>query len=367
MATHVNLAVFAGDGIGPEVTSAAAQLVETLLTQLQVSYEIHATPIGYEALKTTGSAFPPEALTLAHSADGLMLGPTSAQNYPVRALGGLIPSIELRRKLDLYANILPARTYSGLMPHAQPPRDLVVVRENSEGFIADRNIHDGAAEVMPTADVAMSFRKISRDGSSRIARTAFEVARRRNHRVTAAHKTDMLPVSEGLFLESMRDVATDYPEVEYSEEQVDSMVVSLQRNPDQYDVVVSTNLFGEILAQQAVEIAGSNGLSVCLSVSTSQALAQAQHDAAEHLVGHDQANPTSMMASCGFMLAYLGHQNKDERLIRAADVVEHTLADVLSQPATRTPDVGGSLGTLQYTELVIQRALHRLGAERCPY
>src|SRR5262249_50314292 len=145
------------------------------------------------------------------------LGPVSHNDYPPAAEGGLNPSGELRRRLDLFANIRPARTRGGFPPRCGSSVDLVVVRENTEGFYADRSMHLGSGEFMPTPDLALAVRKITRQGSTRIAEVAFDLARRRRRKVTAVHKANVLRISDGLFLECVRAVAARFPEVSYEE------------------------------------------------------------------------------------------------------------------------------------------------------
>src|SRR5207253_6587791 len=162
--------------------------------------------IGFPALRQHGTTFPIAALDAAKAADGVILGPVSHNDYPPVAQGGLNPSGEMRKRLDLYANIRPAKTRPGMPPRCGKPVDLVVVRENTEGFYADRNMFVGNGEFMPTPDVALSVRKITRQGCIRIAEAAFELAMRRRKKVTAVHKANVLRVSETFFLDCVHEV-----------------------------------------------------------------------------------------------------------------------------------------------------------------
>ena len=152
-------------------------------------------------------------LAKAKAADGVLLGPVSHNEYPPAKEGGLNPSGELRKRLDLYANIRPARSRPGFPPRCGAPVDLVIVRENTEGFYADRSMHVGPGEFMPTPDLAMAMRKVTRQGSTRIAEAAFKLARQRRRKVTSVHKSNVLRVSDGLYLECTRAVAARYPDV----------------------------------------------------------------------------------------------------------------------------------------------------------
>src|SRR3954468_22044347 len=194
--TH--LLVMEGDGIGPEISAATLAVLRAAdrLFGLQLSFTSAA--VGFPALRECGTTFPQAAYEAARDADGVILGPVSHNDCPPVAEGGLNPSGELRKRFDLFANIRPARTRGGFPPRCGSPVDLVIVRENTEGFYADRSMHVGPGEFMPTPDLALAIRKVSREGSTRIAQSAFELAMGRRRKVTAVHKANVLRVSEGL-------------------------------------------------------------------------------------------------------------------------------------------------------------------------
>ena len=226
--------------------------------------------------------------------------------YPAGAQGGLNPSGELRKQLDLFANIRPARSRGGLPPRCGSPVDLVIVRENTEGFYADRSMFAGSGEFMPTPDLALSVRKVSRMGSTRIAEAAFALAVRRRKKVSAVHKANVLRLSDGLFLDCVRKVASRFPEVSYEERIVDAMAALLVRDASAFDVVVTTNMFGDILSDLAGEISGSLGLAASLNVGAAHAVAQAQHGSAPDIAGQDRANPAALIGSAAMLLGWLG-------------------------------------------------------------
>src|SRR5712671_2174169 len=201
-ATH--FLVLPGDGIGPEIVDATLDVLREAdrIFGLDLSFETAA--IGFDSLKTAGATITDEVVAQAKRAAGVILGPVSHNEYPPVAEGGLNPSGELRKRLDLFANIRPARSRAGLTPRCGRDIDLVIVRENTEGFYADRSMHMGPGEFMPTPDLALAVRKITRHGCTRIAETAFALALQRRKKVTAVHKANVLRVSEGLFLESVR-------------------------------------------------------------------------------------------------------------------------------------------------------------------
>src|SRR5256714_3301405 len=204
-----------GDGIGPEISAATIDVLRAGDRRFGLGLAFTSATIGFPALRQHGTTFPIAALDAAKAADGVILGPVSHNDYPPVAKGGLNPSGEMRKRLDLYANIRPAKTRPGLPPRCGKPVDLIVVRENTEGFYADRNMFAGNGEFMPTPDVALAVHKITRKGSTRIAETAFKLAMTRPRRkVTVVHKANVLRLSDGLFLECTRAVAAKYPQVE---------------------------------------------------------------------------------------------------------------------------------------------------------
>src|SRR3954453_18126688 len=212
----MHLAVLPGDGVGPEISDATIQVLELLntLLALQLTFETHEVGLG--RLKSEGTTFPNSVFEACRSADGIVLGPVSHSDYPSRADGGINVSAELRIVLDLYANIRPSWSREGLPHYGRTPMDLVIVRENTEGFYSDHNMHWGVGEFMPTPDLALSVRKITASGSHRIAAMAFEIARERpRKKVTAVHKANVLKVSEALFLRECHKVAKEFPDVAY--------------------------------------------------------------------------------------------------------------------------------------------------------
>src|SRR5215813_10564409 len=310
---------------------------------LDLTFETAA--IGLDSLKTAGTTITDEVIAQAKRAEGVILGPVSHNDYPPVAQGGLNPSGELRKRLDLFANIRPARSRGGFLPRCGSPVDLVIARENTEGFYADRSMFLGSGEFMPTADLALSVRKVTRAGSTRIAQTAFALAERRRKKVTAVHKANVLRVSDGLFLESVRAVASRFPGIEYEERIIDAMSALLVRDAAAFDVIVTTNMFGDILSDLAAEISGSLGLAASLNAGDAHALAQAQHGSAPDIAGQDRANPASLIGSAAMLLDWLGERRNNERFTRAAATIEDALDRAIASPQWRTRDLGGPLGT----------------------
>ena len=341
----VSIVVMEGDGIGPEITAATLEVLRVAERIFGLGLSFTPVSIGLAGLRAHGTTLPETAVAAAKAADGVILGPVSHNDYPPAAQGGLNPSGELRKRLDLFANIRPARSRGGFPPRCGVPVDLVIVRENTEGFYADRSMFLGSGEFMPTPDLALSVRKITRAGSTRIAEAAFALARQRRGKVTAVHKANVLRVSDGLFLECVRTVASRFPAIAYEERIIDAMAALLVRDASAFDVVVTTNMFGDILSDLASEISGSLGLAASLNAGAEHAMAQAQHGSAPDIAGQDRANPASLIGSAAMLLAWLGERRGEERFARAAAAIEGALDRAIAAPQWRTRDLGGELGT----------------------
>lgn len=332
-----------GDGIGPEIVGATRSVIDAIAPLCGQPIQVTQATIGFEALRSQGTTLPDPVLDMARDSDGVLLGPVSHNAYPPVADGGINPSGALRKALTLYANERPARTWAGLPSKTGDSFDLVVMRENLEGFYADRNMHVGPGEVMTDPDTALSLRKITRTGSLRIARAAFALAKAQGRRrVTAVHKGNVMRVSDGLFLDCCRAIAADHPEIIYDEMLVDAAAAHLVRDPGAFEVIMTTNMFGDILSDLASELAGGLGLAGSLNHGDTHAIAQAQHGSAPDIAGQDRANPTSLILSLAMLLRHRGEG-------QAASAIEGAIATLLANPDTRTADLGGPLGTQAFT------------------
>jgi len=208
---------------------------------------------------------------------------------------------------------------------------------------------------MPTPDLALSLRKVSAHASRRIARTAFRLARRRRRKVTAVHKANVLKMREGLFLQEVRSVAQEHPDVSYDEQLVDSMAALLVRDAARFDVIVTTNMYGDILSDEAAELSGSLGLAGLVNAGDTHCMAQAQHGSAPDIAGKDIANPCSLLISAGMLLGWLGEKHGADRSLRAQAALEEAIADLMREPATRTRDLGGTLGTRAFGAALLEK------------
>lgn len=348
------LGVLLGDGIGPEIVPASVRVVDAALAAAGADpVEWQELPLGASAIEDHGSAVPPATLTALAELDGWLLGPHDSAAYPEPFRSHLNPSGAIRKHFDLYANIRPARGLGGGTAIA-PDTDLVIARENTEGFYADRNTHAGTGEFMPTADVAICLGVFTRPAVERIARTAFDLARRRRNKVTIVHKANVLQLSSGLFKRVCLEIAEGYPDVQVDDFHIDAMTVHLLRRAEDFDVVVAENMFGDILSDMAGELAGSLGLAPSLNASDDRAMAQAAHGSAPDIAGKGLANPIAMILSAGMLLDWLGTRHGDRRAADAAVRVEEGVRAAV-RDGFSTRDLGGTASTDGFTGAVVER------------
>jgi len=349
----MQLLVLAGDGIGPEITAATLIALRAAARRFPLDLAIEEDIVGHASLAVYGTTVRPELLDGARAADGLILGPTATFDFKDPTKGEINPSAFFRKKLDLFANIRPSRTYPGL-PQKLGPFDLVIARENTEGFYADRNMAAGNAEMLVTDDVAISLRRITRNACARIARVAFELASGRKQHVTIVHKANVLRLGDGMFIEECRKAQRDFPDVVVDDVIVDAMMALLIRNPARFDVIVTTNMFGDIISDMTAEAAGSLGLGGSLNAGTDYAMAQASHGSAPDIAGRDIANPFSLILSAALLLGWHGRRKGLPAFVQAGAAIEQAIeAAVAAGEITR--DIGGRLGTKQTGEALAAR------------
>ncbi|MGB0630340.1 MAG: isocitrate/isopropylmalate dehydrogenase family protein [Alphaproteobacteria bacterium] len=342
-----------GDGIGPEIVTATEQALSALDKRFGLGMSFETRDVGEPALAKHGSTVPDGLIDHAKTMDAVILGPVDTAAYPPADRGGINPSATFRRELDLYANIRPSRTRPGVP--ALTDMDLVVVRENTEGFYADRTMFAGNGEFMPTPDLALAVRKITRHGSERVVRAACEIAMTRKKRLTIVHKGNVLKQSDGLFREAAQAVLADYPGIHAEEVLVDAMASMLVRDPGAYDVMVSTNMFGDILSNEAAELSGGLGLAPSINAGDDYAIAQASHGAAPDIAGTDAANPSALIVSAAMLLDWKGRRTGENVLVEAAAATERAVDTLLSAPETRTPDLDGALGTRAFGDALARK------------
>ena len=332
------IALLPGDGIGTEVVGAARRVLEVLSTPFpRLHFEFVVAPIGFGALQTEGAPLPESTLDIARGADGVLHGASDAAAIPP---GVPNPIGSLRRGLDAYANVRPARTYAGVAgPFSEV--DLIVVRENTEGLYS-------GIEYAVGPDAACAVRVITRQGSARVARIAFELARGRRGLVTAVHKLGALRLTDGLWLDSIRAVAEEFPDVRLETRNVDATALEMVCHPQAFDVILAENQYGDILSDVAAGLIGSLGLAPAGNYGERWAYFEPVHGTAPDIAGQGIANPIATILAARMLLEHLGEQEAAER-------VEQAVAAVLAEGAIRTPDLGGDATMDALTEAIVAR------------
>ena len=328
--TTYKLAVIPGSGIGHEVVPEAIRLLES--TDLTFDYQTFE--IGYEVFKKTGSSVPDETIVQMRETQACLFGATTT---PLGVPGYKSAILTLRKALNLYANIRPAKTLP--LKASFEGVDLVIVRENTEG------LYSGMEFELP--DTACSVRVITRKATERIVKYAFEISLKRRKQLTVVTKANIMRKSDGLFLEVARNVAKDYPDVEMKELLVDVAAMNLVMKPQAYDVIVTSNLFGDILSDEAAGLVGGLGLAPSANIGADYALFEPVHGSAPDIAGKGIANPMAAIMASKMMLDYFGETNWAER-------IETAILSVLEKGKVLTPDLGGSSSTTQVTDAIIK-------------
>ncbi|GAB3041369.1 isocitrate/isopropylmalate dehydrogenase family protein [Parafrigoribacterium mesophilum] len=354
------LGVLLGDAIGPEIVPVATACMDAAVQVSGIAPIVWTTlPLGRAAIDSHGTPVPQETLEALALEDAWVLGPHDSVSYPEPHRSRLNPSGTLRKHFDLYANIRPAKSFEGGNAIV-PGTDLVIVRENTEGFYADRNTFAGTGEFMPTPDVAIAHGIVTRAATRRIAVEAFEWAMRRRKHVTIVHKANVLMLTTGLFRSVCREVAADYPQVTVDDFHIDAMTVHLLRRANEFDVIVTENMFGDILSDLTGEIAGSLGLAPSINNSDTVAMAQAAHGSAPDIAGRNIANPIAIILSGAMLLRWLGGKHSDARMLAAASRIDAAV-DAVVRSGTATADLGGSATTSGFGQAVIDAILAAVG------
>jgi 3-isopropylmalate dehydrogenase len=352
--SRYRIGVLKGDDIGLEIVPVAVDVLKTAVQKHPgVKIDWIELPIGYPSFLENGETLPERTFKALYELDGWILGPIGHMAYPKDAPKAINPHPILRREFDLMSNIRPAKSFPAV-PSLHKDVDLVIIRENNEGFQPDRNMYRGKAEFMPTPDMAISMRVITRRNSDFVARTGFELARQRGlqKKVTAIHKNTVFKLGCGLFVDTCRAAAADYPEVTFETMVVDTFAMNLVMRPQKFDVVVTTNMFGDILSDEAAGLVGGLGMAPGLCVGPKYAMAQATHGSAPDIAGRHIANPYAMVMSAQMLLAWLGEKNNDDSAVGAARSIEQGMERVLTERTSVTPDLGGTASTEEMGQAV---------------
>ena len=325
-----------GDGIGPELSNSAISILNTIQEKYGLQFEISKLIAGDKALEQTGKALPDDVVETIKNSDVCLKAPVGESAADV--------IVVLRRMLDLYANIRPSKSYPH-MPALRDDIDMVIVRENTEDLYIGKEFSLG--------DSAVALRIISEGASKRIAKYAFETARQRNSmkKVTCVHKSNVMRVTDGLFAKACTDVSKDYPDIKFEEMYVDACAMNLIRQPEKFDVVVTTNLFGDILSDESSQVVGGLGMAPAANIGDDFALFEPVHGAAFDIAGQNIANPSSFLLSIKMMLDWLGAKHNDQKCFEMAIKLESTIFNLVKS-GIKTKDIGGDVTTTEFTKQI---------------
>jgi 3-isopropylmalate dehydrogenase len=330
------ISLIMGDGIGPELSDSAISVLNTIQEKYGLEFEISKLIAGDKALEQTGKALPDDVVETIKNSDVCLKAPVGESAADV--------IVVLRRMLDLYANIRPSKSYPH-MPALRNDIDMVIVRENTEDLYTGKEFSLG--------DSAVALRIISESASKRIAKYAFETARQRNSmkKVTCVHKSNVMRVTDGLFAKACTDVSKDYPDIKFEEMYVDACAMNLIRQPEKFDVVVTTNLFGDILSDESSQVVGGLGMAPAANLGDDFALFEPVHGAAFDIAGQNIANPSSFLLSIKMMFDWLGTKHNDQKCFEMAAKLESTIFNLVKS-GIKTKDIGGDKTTVEFTKQI---------------
>ena len=334
-----DISLITGDGIGPELSESAISILETIHDKLDVKTKIISLEAGDIALEKYGHALPDETFKSIKSSDVCLKAPVGESAADV--------IVVLRRKLDLFANIRPAKSYPNT-PALRDDVDLVIVRENTEDLYTGQEFElDGSAVAM---------RIITEKASKRIAKHAFQTAIQRNQKkhVTCVHKSNVMRKTDGLFSKSCESIAKEFPDIKFDQMYVDACSMNLIRQPQDFDVIVTTNLFGDILSDESSQVVGGLGMAPAANIGDDFGLFEPVHGAAFDIAGKEIANPTSFILSIKMMLEWLGNKNNDQNSSNTAKILEDVVLNIVKS-GVATKDIGGTMSTREFTKEITNR------------
>src|SRR3954470_23531387 len=330
--------ILEGDDIGLEVVPEAVKVMKAAAAKTGLQIEWVPLPLGKKAHETHGHTMPDVTVETLKSVDGWLQGPIGHNAYPRHDPTWINPP--LRKKFELFASVKPVKSYPNL-PSLHKNVDIVFLREVTEGMQSGSVVFAGSGEFRPNDEISIGARVVTRKGANRVAREAFEIARTRSRKkVTSVHKEPVYRLVCGMFAEECRKVAADFADVELEEVLVDGFAMKLVMNPQQYDVVVTTNQFGDILTDEGAGIVGGLGLAPGLCVGEKQAMAQATHGSAPDIAGRNIANPYALIMSGQMLMGWLGRKHKEPKAAAAAELMQKAVTKVIAEGKHLTRDLG---------------------------
>jgi len=335
--TH-RIAVLQGDGIGPEVTESAVRVLEAVQ---KASGDLKLSLIygeaGHNCIERYGTNLPQETLEMLRQTEACLKGPMTTPEEP-----GSPPSaaVTVRKMFDLYANIRPCKTLPSV-PSLKPDIDLIVFRENTEGLYIGR-------EFEVARGLGVAFRVISEKASRRIGRLAFGAAAKRRKRLTVVHKRNILKVTDGIFRKAVFDMVKDFPDVQVDEVRIDAMAMRLIKEPERFDVIVTTNMFGDIISDEAAQTVGGLGLAAGANIGDNYGMFEPVHGSVPRYTGQNKVNPIATILATKMMMDYLNEKE-------TAEMIEKAVMKVLEEGKVRTYDLGGRSTTNEVAEAIAEK------------
>jgi 3-isopropylmalate dehydrogenase len=335
--TRYTISMIRGDGVGPELVHSANLLLEAISDNSDTKFSFDIVDAGDSSISRFGQAMPDQVLDIIRKSDACLKGPVGESAADV--------VLVLRQSMDLYANVRPVKSFPNLKGLSDAI-DLVIIRENTEDLYLGWEFDADSSTVI-------SLRRTSERASRRIAEYAFKASSQRGKKkVVAVHKANVLRRGDGLFARTCKNVSKNFPQIEFTEQYVDACAMNLIRNPDDYDIILTTNMFGDILSDEALQVAGSIGMGPAGNIGDDFGLFEPAHGAAFDIAGKNIANPSSILLSSKLMLEWLGGKRSDAGAIREAQKVENAIRKMLIGNR-RTVDIGGNMSTIEFTNAVI--------------
>jgi isopropylmalate/isohomocitrate dehydrogenase-like protein len=337
MSKSYKIAVLKGDGIGPEVTDSAVKVLEAVQDTSDLRLNFLYGEAGFHCIAERGTNLPEETIALLKQTDACLKGPMTTPETPGAPVSA---AVKIRKMFNLYANVRPCRTYPNV-ESLKPRIDLVVVRENTEGMYSGIEYEVALGE-------AVALRIITKKASLLVAEYAFKLAEKRRKHLTYVHKANILRITDGIFNDAVKEAARKHPDVTTDDIHIDAAAMHLIKKPETFDVIVTTNLFGDVLSDEAAQVTGSLGLAAGANIGDTYGMFEPVHGSAPKYTGQNHVNPTATIMAASLMLDYLGEKE-------VATEIENAVMEVLSDGKVRTKDLGGSSTTSEMSDAIASK------------
>ena len=346
----LKIGILLGDDIGLEVVPEAVKVMKAAAAKTGLEIEWHPLPIGRKAHEQFGHTIPEGTDEKLRGLHGWLMGPIGHSAYPQKDPTWVMPPF--RKTFELFASVKPVRSYANV-PSVHKDMDVVFVREATEGLTRAGTVVAGSGEFRPNDEISIGMRVVTRKGANRVARVACEIAATRPRKVvTTVHKAPTFKLVCGMFAEECHKAVKDYPGVKMQDVLIDSFALKMAMKPQQFDVVVTTNTFGDILTDLGAGLAGGLGLAPGMCVGEKQAMAQATHGSAPDIAGKGIANPYAMIMSGKMMIEWLGHKYNEPKAIETAKVIDAAVDKVIAEAKRLTVDLGGKASTQEMGDAI---------------